>query len=126
MPPATVGSGLQQQGSFTLGAGEHGGVSVRIESSNASVALVSPDASTPGTAFIDVPVADGSRTAYFHVQGGGHRFGHDHRIGNRFYRRHRYHRNCTAGGQTGRAADHQHDLVAGRPVLCARGHTQCR
>ncbi len=52
-----------------LGASNHGGVTVRIESSDPAVALVSPDATTPGTAFIEVPVADGSYWFFYYIQG---------------------------------------------------------
>jgi hypothetical protein len=68
--PLTVGAGLQANAGWAqLGASNHGGITVRIESSNPSVALVSPDATTPGSAFVDVPVADGQVAAFFHVQG---------------------------------------------------------
>jgi hypothetical protein len=67
---ATLGAGLQD-GFFTavLGGTNHGGVTVRIASSNPAVALVSPDASTPGTPFIDVPVANLAASAFYYLQG---------------------------------------------------------
>jgi antitoxin (DNA-binding transcriptional repressor) of toxin-antitoxin stability system len=67
---ATIGAGLQN-GSWqaTLGGSNHGGVTVRIASSNPAVALVSPNATTPGTGFIDVPVANQSASANYHLQG---------------------------------------------------------
>ena len=67
---ATVGAGLQA-GSFNavLGTSAHGGVTVRLQSANPSVVLVSPDATTAGAAFIDVVVADGQTPASYYVQG---------------------------------------------------------
>ena len=46
---ATVGAGLQL-GTYaaSLGGSNHGGVTVHIESSNPAIALVAPDATTPG------------------------------------------------------------------------------
>ena len=54
---------------INLEASNHGGVTLRITSSNAAVALVAPNATTAGTAFIDVPVANGTTTVSFVVQG---------------------------------------------------------
>ncbi len=65
----TVGRGLQTSTSVTLGWAQHGGVTVRLESSNPSVLLVSPNATTPGTAFIDVPLANGVGSFTYYVQG---------------------------------------------------------
>lgn len=67
----TIGAGLVYHAnqSATLGASAHGGVTVRIESSNPAVALVSPDASTVGSTFIDVFVPDGQISAIFRVHG---------------------------------------------------------
>ena len=64
----TVGSGLQINTSFTLGAPNHGAINVTVASSNAA-ALVSPDAVTPGTSQITIPIADGVTTVGFYVQG---------------------------------------------------------
>jgi hypothetical protein len=65
-----VGSGLMgTANTATLGASNHGGVTVRIASSNPTVALVSPNASTVGTAFFDAAVANGSTQASFVVHG---------------------------------------------------------
>lgn len=66
----TVGAGLQygQLNAF-LGSATHGGVTVTLTSSNPSVFLVSPNDSTPGTASIDVFVADGQNRAYYYIQG---------------------------------------------------------
>ncbi|KPJ94447.1 MAG: hypothetical protein AMJ53_05210, partial [Gammaproteobacteria bacterium SG8_11] len=68
----TVGAGLMSRYDnllVQLGATEHGGVTVRIQSSDPSLALVSPNGDTVGTEFIDVFVPDGERNAYFIVHG---------------------------------------------------------
>ena len=65
----TVGSGLQRSWSGSLGAPNHGGVTVTLTSSNPAVALVAPNASTPGTASVVIPVADGVTGFSFYVQG---------------------------------------------------------
>jgi hypothetical protein len=67
--PRTIGSGLQVGGSATLAIEDHGGVTVRIASSNPAIALIAPDVTTPGSAFIDVFVPDGSSSAPYVVQG---------------------------------------------------------
>ncbi len=69
--PRTVGAGLLEQTSLraTLGASNHGGVTVRITSSNPTVVLVSPDTTTPGTASIDVVVPNGQTLAFYRMQG---------------------------------------------------------
>ena len=67
--PATVGGGLQVAGSFTLGASQHGGVMVRVESSDPSRILIAPNASTVGQPFIEVAVANGATGASYVVQG---------------------------------------------------------
>jgi hypothetical protein len=69
--PTTVGAGLMSAGGAvaTLGASNHGGVTVRIESSNPALALVSPNASTAGTAFFDAVVPNGSTQVNFVVHG---------------------------------------------------------
>ena len=64
-----VGASLQQQLRVTLSGSSHGGVTVRVTSDDPSVATVAPDASTAGTAFIDVPVANGTTFFNFYVQG---------------------------------------------------------
>jgi hypothetical protein len=65
----TVGSGLQVSTSGSLGASNHGGVTVRISSGNPALYLVSPNASTPGSAFIDIPVANNNAGFSYVVQG---------------------------------------------------------
>ncbi|KPJ93803.1 MAG: hypothetical protein AMJ53_06560, partial [Gammaproteobacteria bacterium SG8_11] len=75
-PTTTVGAGLQTNYNYyryvNLGATDHGGVTVHIESSNPQLALVSPDVNTPGTAFIDVVVPDGEQFAQYTVHGVEH------------------------------------------------------
>jgi uncharacterized repeat protein (TIGR01451 family) len=68
--PTTVGAGLMD-GTYTarLGATAHGGVTVRITSSNPAVLLVSRNATTVGTAFVDIPVANGSTDAGYYIHG---------------------------------------------------------
>ena len=65
----TVGAGLQVGASVSLGTANHGGVTVHVQSSQPGVALVSPDATTPGTASIDVVVPNGSGSFSYYVQG---------------------------------------------------------
>jgi hypothetical protein len=65
----TVGGGLQTSASVSLNATNHGGVTVHVASADSAVALVSPDATTPGTAFIDVAVPDGTGSFSYYVQG---------------------------------------------------------
>ncbi|MBX3173883.1 MAG: hypothetical protein KF709_05690 [Gemmatimonadaceae bacterium] len=64
-----IGSGLQRGSTLTLGASNHGGTTVRIQSADPAVALVSPDVDIPGTEFIDLPVAVGATTVGFVIQG---------------------------------------------------------
>src|SRR6185503_2295082 len=74
-PPAialsavTVGSGLQESTSGSLAAAAPNALTVRITSSDPAVLLVSPNASTPGAAFIDVPVSQGTTFFSYYVQG---------------------------------------------------------
>jgi hypothetical protein len=65
----TVGAGLQENVGATLGASDHGGVNVVVRSTNPQVALVAPNASTPGTDSIVVAVANGSTSVPYHLQG---------------------------------------------------------
>jgi hypothetical protein len=67
--PSDVGAGLQSS-NFTarLSASQHGGVTLRIESSNPSVIALAPDATTPGSAFIELPIADGFTDASYTIQ----------------------------------------------------------
>lgn len=66
---ASVGAGLQRSTSGSLGAGAHGGVTVRLTSADPSRLLLSPNATTAGTPFIDIPVASGNTTYGFYLQG---------------------------------------------------------
>ena len=61
-----VGAGLME-GTYTarLGATAHGGVTVRITSSDPGVSPVSRNSTTAGTAFVDIPVANGSTDATY-------------------------------------------------------------
>ncbi|HTK56461.1 MAG TPA: hypothetical protein VL295_06545 [Gemmatimonadales bacterium] len=65
----TVGSGLQRSQSFSLGASQHGGVIVKVWSTAPSIAKVSPDANTPGTDTVYIPVANGNTGGSFYLQG---------------------------------------------------------
>jgi len=64
-----VGAGLQESQSGSLNAGGHGGVTVRLTSSNPSVLLLSPNTTTPGTPFIDIPLANGIQGFSYYTQG---------------------------------------------------------
>jgi hypothetical protein len=65
-----VGAGLQESASGSLGAAVPvGGLTIRITSSNPDVVLISPNATTPGTAFIDVTVNQGASFFTYYVQG---------------------------------------------------------
>ncbi len=64
-----IGSGLQAGSTIRLGVSNHGGATVTIASGNPSLALVSPNEKTAGTAFIKVTVPDGLSDASFVIQG---------------------------------------------------------
>ncbi len=64
----TVGAGLQLAANATLGAAQHGGVTVTIASSNAAV-LVAPDATTPGAASITRTIPNNQTSVPYYVQG---------------------------------------------------------
>ncbi|MEW6116914.1 MAG: hypothetical protein AB1553_08440 [Nitrospirota bacterium] len=65
-----MGAGLQDGVYYALlGATDHGGVTVRVQSNNPAVALVAPNASTPGSTYIDIPVASGSTAVSYYIQG---------------------------------------------------------
>jgi hypothetical protein len=70
-PPGsqTVGAGLQSSTSAQLGASQHGGVTVTVQSDNPARVLVSPDAATAGTASFTVNLANGATGIPYHVQG---------------------------------------------------------
>ena len=68
--PALVGAGLMAGGGTArLGESNHGGVTVRITSSNPELLLVSRTPTTAAAAFVDVPVANGSTDASYWVHG---------------------------------------------------------
>ena len=64
-----VGSGLQYPMTGTLQAANDGGVTIKIASGDTTKLLVSPDAVTPGTPFINVFVANNTTSYTFYVQG---------------------------------------------------------
>ena len=66
---AKLGAGLQNTYRVVLGASEHGGVTVRITSSDPSLAVVALDGNTVGSEFIDIDILDGETIADFVVQG---------------------------------------------------------
>lgn len=68
--PTNLGAGLQD-GAVTarLSGSSHGGTTIRIESADPARMRIAPNATTAGSAFIDVPVANGSTDAQFIVQG---------------------------------------------------------
>jgi hypothetical protein len=63
-----VGSGLQDATIFTLGAPEHGGVTVTLNSSSSQI-LLAPDATTAGQQQISFNMAAGQTSRNFYVQG---------------------------------------------------------
>lgn len=67
---ATIGAGLQYGWYYVqLDSTDHGGIDVTVSSNNTALALVAPDASSVGSESIVLPVADGSSSARFYVQG---------------------------------------------------------
>jgi hypothetical protein len=66
-----IGSGLQALHYLSLNGTEHGGVTVRVSSSNPTAIRVSSSETTPGAAFVDLVVPNGTGTVYFWVQGLG-------------------------------------------------------
>ncbi|HET6348825.1 MAG TPA: hypothetical protein VFH88_07035, partial [Candidatus Krumholzibacteria bacterium] len=67
--PADVGSGLQTPAvRARLSTSQHGGVTVRVESAEPALALISADELTPGATFVDIFVPNGSTDAIFYVQ----------------------------------------------------------
>jgi hypothetical protein len=65
-----VGAGLQTNTSGSLGAPvPAAGLTIHIASANPSVALVSPNATTPGSASIDIVLNAGATSFPFYVQG---------------------------------------------------------
>lgn len=66
---STTGGGLQRAVSGSLGATAHGGVTLTLTSENPEVLLLAPDASTPGAASIEIPMADGTSGFSYWIQG---------------------------------------------------------
>ncbi len=66
--PSYLGSGLQRAFGGTLGAGNHGGTTVRVTSTNPSLFTLALTDSTPGAAFVDVPLNAGSTSFAYYVQ----------------------------------------------------------
>ena len=67
--PTTVGAGLQGSTYAYLGASEHGGVLVTVQSSDPTRVLVSPDAATAGTASFTVNLANSQTYVPYYLQG---------------------------------------------------------
>lgn len=63
-----LGSGLQRAATFSLGATNHGGTTVRIESTDPTRLLIAPNITTVGSAFVDVPINIGGNTGTFTLQ----------------------------------------------------------
>lgn len=63
-----VGAGLERPATVSLGAANHGGVTVHIVSNNSQLALVAANATDLGAASIDVPVPNGSTSFSYYVQ----------------------------------------------------------
>lgn len=64
-----VGGGLQSRYRVTLSGGEHGGVIVRVAGGDPDTLLISPNATTGGTAFIDLVCNNLETQKDFFVQG---------------------------------------------------------
>ena len=117
--PALVGAGLME-GTYTarLGATEHGGVTVRITSSDPNVLLVSRNATTVGAAFVDIPVANGQTDATYYIHGvEGARRGHVDRDGSGLCPGAGHSHGRRDGAAAGRSAGNDYDAVDGYTVL---------
>ncbi len=55
----TVGSGLQEAGSGSLASSQHGGVTITLTSSDSTILILAPNATTPGAGSIQIPMANG-------------------------------------------------------------------
>jgi hypothetical protein len=64
-----VGNGLQAAMNLSLQAANDGGVTINIASGDSSKLLVSPNATTPGTSFINISLPTGTSSYSFYVQG---------------------------------------------------------
>ena len=65
----TVGNGLQSAMNLNLQAANDGGVTINIASGNPALLLVSPNATTPGSSFINISLPSGTSSYSFYVQG---------------------------------------------------------
>ena len=65
----TIGSGLQESGFGNLGAGQHGGVTVTLTSSDSTILLLAPNATTPGSGSIQIFLANGQTGFSFSAAG---------------------------------------------------------
>lgn len=65
----TVGSGLQRQLTVNLSLAAPSAFTLRLESDNPGVAILSDNATTPGGAFVDIPVSMGIASRNFVLQG---------------------------------------------------------
>ena len=69
-PIGKVGAGLQSAAiAAAIGLSQHGGVTVRVASSDANITRVSPDFATPGSAFLDIVLPNGTANFSFFVHG---------------------------------------------------------
>ena len=64
-----IGQGLQDAASGFLQVGAPGPLTLRVESSNEQFALVSKDANTPGSKFIDIPIVANGQSFTYYIQG---------------------------------------------------------
>jgi hypothetical protein len=64
-----VGAGLQASSVAELASSQHGGVTVTISSSDASLVRVSPNSATPGAASIALTIPAGQTSVAYYVQG---------------------------------------------------------
>lgn len=64
-----VGSGLQESGSGSLGASQHGGTTVTLTSSDSTAIKLAPNTTTAGAASIQIFVPDGQQGFSYYVQG---------------------------------------------------------
>jgi hypothetical protein len=64
-----VGSGLQFNMTGSLGVTQHGGVTVRVSSSDPTLLLISTSPTAPGSPFVDIFVANGASSYTFYAQG---------------------------------------------------------
>ena len=63
-----IGSGLQEAGSVSLGASNHGGVDVTLTSSDPTIVLLAKDNTTAGAASIQVHLNNGQTNFSFYAQ----------------------------------------------------------